>query len=543
MNWYNTQSLDAYRGRCSQPFGLRELDAAVANLPDGRTGMLALQWLAHNSRYRSFCDWQPDAIWPTFAENPDVLRDVLTAVQDRSGGYRTKDYALPEKRRNTFRVLAMFPQLPPGFVPLLWDVALGESKADRLLAQAALGSVPDKAAKILIALKDGRQTIRASAAEWLGKVGDPTAADALKEAFRKEKQEFVKGTMITALEAIGADVREFLDRAALLKEAEQGLAKKRPSALAWIPLDALPPLHWEDTGEKVEPRIVQWWVLQCVQQKAVVPDPLLRRYLAMCRKIDVQALAKFVLSSWIAHDTALPSAEKAGELARAETDRRWARLGQQSYYLQHYKNDKENLYRELFTTFANQFLGSAIGQKGMLALVAAGGDADCVKRCEGYIRKWFGNRLAQCKCLVEVLAWLDHPLAIQVLLGLGSRFRTKVIRKMAAEHVTALAERQGWTVDELADRTIPDAGFARPVGEDGAPTGTEGVLVLNYGPRQFTVKLNDELEPTIATADGKTLKNLPVIGKSDDAEPAKAARKAFTEAKKVVKEVVKRQGE
>ncbi len=105
----------------------------------------------------------------------------------------------------------------------------------------------------------------------------------------------------------------------------------------------------------------------------------------------------------------------------------------------------------------------------------------------------------------------------------------------------------GWTVDEelARPRPFPNAGFARVHVGEGRRTDrrTEGVLVLNYGPRTFTVKLNDELEPAITTADGKTLKNLPAIGKSDDAEPAKAARKAFTEAKKVVKEVVKRQSE
>ena len=87
----------------------------------------------------------------------------------------------------------MFPQLPPGFMPLLWDLALGESKADRPLAQAALGSVPDKAAKSWSRSSDGRQTVRASAAEWLGKIGDPAAIEPLKEAFRKEKQEVRQG--------------------------------------------------------------------------------------------------------------------------------------------------------------------------------------------------------------------------------------------------------------------------------------------------------------------------------------------------------------
>src|SRR5262249_8227819 len=163
--------------------------------------------------------------------------------------------------------------------------------------------------------------------------------------------------------------------------------------------------------------------------------------------------------------------------------------------------------------FSNQFVGSAIDQKGMLALVAAAGNADCVKLCEQYIRKWFGNRLAQCKALTEVLAWIKHPLAIQALLGFATRFRTKAVRQAAQQHIEAWAERDGWTIDELADRTIPDAGFERPVDEAGQPVGDQATLVLDYGPRQFTVTLNDELQPIITTAEGKTVKAPPAPGK------------------------------
>ncbi len=51
------------------------------------------------------------------------------------------------------------------------------------------------------------------------------------------------------------------------------------------------------------------------------------------------------------------------------------------------------------------------------------------------------------------------------------------------------------------------------------------------------------LQPVIRTAEGKTVKNPPAAGKQDDADKAKAARKAFTDAKKTIKEVVKRQSE
>ncbi len=529
--WRGQQDLEPYRRHCPEPFGLRELDAVVAALPGGQPGLVAGAYLRSN-RYNPFGDWEPEAVWPLFAEQPQVLQQVLGPGKDRAG-----------QRESAFKVLAMFPTLPPGFIPLLWDIALGENKSERPMAQAALETVPDKAAKVVVALADGRQAVRAAAAEWLGNIGDPSAIAPLKEAVRKEKQESVKGVVMAALEALGADVNEFLDRGALREEAKKGLTKKRPAGMEWFPLDALPPLHWQDAGEAVDPAIPQWWVVQGVQQKSAVPGPVLRRFLGMCRKHEAAALAKFVLSAWIAQDTRVPSQEEAAAKAQKEADKMWAQFGQHQGWLNHYQNNKDNLYRQLFQNYSTAFLGSAVAQKGMLAVVAAAADGDCVKMCEQYIRKYFGNRLAQCKALVEVLAWAPHPLAIQVLLSIGGRFRTKAVRKAAADHVQALADREGWTIDELADRTIPDAGFERAVDENGAPVGDAAALTLDYGPRKFTVRLNDELEPIVTNEEGKTLKSAPAAGKQDDADKAKAARKAFTGAKKMVKEVVKRQTE
>jgi hypothetical protein len=541
--WYYLRDLEAYRGRCPQPLGLREMDAAVATLPGAEPGAVLTAYLGSNTKYSSFCDWEPDAVWPAFAERPEVLREVLAAANNRPTVMDWNAYHLPQRRHNAFKVLAMFPRLPPEFIPVLWDLALGEAKTDRPLAQAALARVPDKTSRILVALQDGRQAVRAVAAEWLGQIGEAAAVEPLKQAFRKEKQEAVRGAILLALEACGADIAEFLDRDALLAQAEAGLARKRPKGMEWVPLDALPALHWQDSGQPVDPRIVQWWLVQAIQQNSPVCGPLVRRYLQMCRPHEAAALARFVLAAWIGHDTRTPAQEEAAARARARADQQWAQYGTQQFFRDYYKGDKENLYRALFQQYANEFLGSAVGQKGMLALVAAAGDGDCVKRCEQYIRKYYGTRLAQCRALVEVLAWVRHPLGLQVLLSLGNRFRTKSIRQAAEEHVQAVAGREGWTIDELADRTTPDAGFERPVNENGAPVGTEALLLLDYGPRQFRVKLDDDLQPVITAEEGKTLKSLPAPGKQDDADKARDAKKALTDAKKTVKDVVKRQAE
>ena len=538
INWHLNNDLEKYRELCPTKFGLREVDAAVATLPEGKLGMATMLHLQRNNYGTGFCDWEADAVWPAFAEQLDQLRDAATGVK-RAGQY---DYWINHRRRTAFEVLAKFPQLPPGFLPLLWSLALSESKTERELAQAALKTIPGKAAKVVASLADGKQTIRAAAAEWLGDIGEAEAIDPLKKAFRAEKQEAVKGTIMAALEKLGADVSEFLDRKKLLKEATAGLAKKIPPGLSWFPLDRLPKLRWADTTKPVDPAIVKWWIVQGVQQKSASAGPILKRYLAMCKPEDTAALAKFVLTSWIGHDTKTVDPEEAAEKAKKDAVSQWRMYGTNQYWVAQYKTE-DGLYQHLFRTYSGQMLGSATGEKGMLAVVAAAGGADCVKPCEQYLKKWFGQRLSQCKCLVEVLAGIKHPIALQVLLSVANRFRTRAVQDLAKEHVNAIAEREGWTLDELADRTIPDAGFVRAKDAEGRPTGDRAELVIDYGPRQFTIKLDDDLEPVITGPEGKVLKSLPAPGKSDDEEIAKESRKQFAEAKKLAKDVLKRQTE
>lgn len=136
-------------------------------------------------------------------------------------------------------------------------------------------------------------------------------------------------------------------------------------------------------------------------------------------------------------------------------------------------------------------------------------------------------RVAQCRALLQMLAWVEHKTATQLLLAVGSRFRTKSIQEEANKQTAALAERKGWTVAELADRTIPTAGM-----DD------EGVLTLDFGPRQFIAKLNEDLEFTLADADDKPLKSLPEPRKDDDEAKAAEAKKFFSSAKKELKSVV-----
>lgn len=535
----NPTILENYRAKCNNSFGLRELDAAVATLPGCTPGLVAKSYLAQNE-WSSFCDWEADAVWPIFAERSDLVFDRLSP--SRSGSSNPWEYG---NRSTAFKILAMFPTLPGKFIPLLWDLALGEGKSERRLAQDALNTVPGKVEKIILFLSDGKQNVRSAAAEWLGRLGESSAVEPLKKAFQKEKNEQAKGIIMHALDLLNADVDEFLNRDKLLEEARAGLLKKLPKGIEWLSLDNLPPLHWKDSGKAVEPEIAKWWIVQSIQQKTPVCGPILKRYLSMCSTVDSAKFAKHVLLCWIGRDTETISHEDAVEKANIEAEKMWNAYSQHQWFLDSHKS-KESVFKMYYNGFMSTCLYSAIEQKGMLAIVSAAGDSDCVKLSEQYIRKWYGNRTAQCKALVEVLAWISHPLALQALLSIANRFRTKSIKELAAEHVNAVAERRGWTVDELADRTIPDGGFELPVDENGNPIGDsdKAVLEIDFGPRQFVVSLNDQLETVIfPKGETKPIKTLPAPAKSDDQELAKAGKKEFTDAKKIAKEVVKRQTE
>jgi HEAT repeat protein len=535
LNLVRDDWLESHRSAQSQPYGLREVDAAVAALKGFEAGAVATTYL-HNNVYRSILEWEPEAVWPVFVEHLALFRDAILGLAKHKN-----DYWVNNRRRMAMRVAAMMPKLPREIENAMWSLALGESKTDRPAARRALQTAENRLERALEGLEDGRQGTRIAAAEMLAELGDTSAVEPLKKALKKEKIEIVKGSLLQAIEQLGGDVDEFLGRRKQLLDAQKGLAKKRPKGMEWIPLATLPRVRWADDGKPVAKEILQWWVVQSVQFKLPVCGPILRRSMAMCRRDDAAAFAKYLLSAWIAYDTKTPTREEAVAEATKQAAQQWS-MPHAQWLHEHYRTE-EKLRDHIASQIQNSFLQSAIDQKGLLAIVAAAGDAQCVKSMERYIRTHHGHRLAQCKAMIETLAWIDDASAVQLLLSLGNRFRTKAIRKRAAELVDELAQRQGWTMDQLGDRTIPDAGFTREEDAEGNPIGARAELILDYGPRKFVVILGDDLQPVITRDDGKTVKALPNAAKDDDPELVKAAKKGFSDAKKMVKEVVKSQAE
>ena len=514
--------------------GLRELAAVLESLqlPASCIGLEMLNaWGASR-----FWRWGNAAIWPYFAERLQLLEDALSPSGGSSwdSGY----YGQQRQRQNAFKILKTFPQPPVQLTPTLWKLAFEGPKAERATVQDCLNAFNDTPNRILAALSDPNRDRRMIAAAWLGDRGDPATIKPLKQALKQEKSDAAQDIMLRSLEKLGASVDEFLDRDNLLQDSLKLLKKEMPAALNWFPWSILPTVHWQDTGEAVAPDIVKGLLLKCFKQKNAAPGPILKRYVEMWQPGAREALGQFVLESWIAQDT-LPAhtPQEADQLAQKQAQ-------QQIQYYQHlqqqypnaigayYHTTYEALYQSIYNNLIRACKGSATKEKGILAIAAACCGLRAISPINTYLKTWYGHRLAQCKALLQVLAWMDDNSAIQLLLSIADRFRTKGIQKEAEKLVTDLAERKGWSRDELSDRTMPTAGF------------DEGVeQTLDYGSRQFTLLLDTDFSLVLKNSDGKVIKSLPAPRKDDDPELAKAAKKQLSNTKKQVKQVLTQQRE
>lgn len=470
-------------------------------------------------------DWPDDAVWPFFAHHMDAFIQALAVP--------VSDYTF--SRAGLFRAISTLPSTPATVVNALFGLALGTAKSDRRAAQDALANYPDKDARIANALSDGKADTRAVAAQWLARLGVASAIPALEQAVAKEKHDVSKGAMLDALQALGQPVEKYLDRGALVAEAAKSLAKGVPKDLEWFPWSALPEVRWADTGEHVPVDVLRWMMAQAVKQKSPEPNAVLRKYCAMFMPRDRAQFGQMVLETWLHEDTRPIPSDEAMQKARSQAQYVHNSMAQHPQYYQNDPNlgrSVEELTAAYLPGFLRQPEGSATGSKGLLAVVAACAAEGAVAPTARYLKEWYGSRAAQGKALIAMLAWIEHPGATQLMLSIGNRFRTKSFQEEATRQAEALAERKGWTLPELADRTMPSAGFDET-----------GTLALSYGQRQFTARLLPDFKVELYNPDGKKIAVLPEPRQDDDAELAKDAKKAFSAAKKEIKNIVTLQTE
>jgi hypothetical protein len=472
----------------------------------------------------------PERVWPCLVQYPALIDEGLgMTAQAERGRYNEFDLG------QTLSVLATFPALPSRWLPRVMELALGEGKTHRMAAQRVLDSLPDIGRRVCEALESNRQELRIEAARWLARLGDraglaAVSLPALNAALDKETRETVSAELMTALEKLGQDLSPRLAPAILLKQARKGLKAKPPAGLAWFPFEQLPACAWQD-GDAVDPDIIRWWIILAARLKEPAANALLERYLGLLDPASRAALGRFVLLQFIAHDTRHPPLEEAmahaalHAPARYQSYQQWARQHPQ-YYEAQGKLTPEQVFEEVKREKLAEYLGSAIGEKGILALSFGAPGHETVAAIQQYMRDHYPRR-TQIEAMLEAAAVSRDPAVIQLMLSVARRYRTASVQQKARELVERIAERNGWTQDELADRTVPTAGLDE-----------SGQLTLQYGTRAYTVVLDASLKLVLRNSEGKPVSALPAPRQDDPPGAIKEAKQQLSASKKELKQVL-----
>ncbi|GAA1499622.1 hypothetical protein GCM10009827_002390 [Dactylosporangium maewongense] len=155
------------------------------------------------------------------------------------------------------------------------------------------------------------------------------------------------------------------------------------------------------------------------------------------------------------------------------------------------------------------------------------GDDETARRLSPLIRSWpgHGDHTRAARGL-DVLTAIGTDVALMHIQGVADKASKHSTRRLAKERLETLARDTGLTLEQLADRLVPDLGLD-----------TDGSLSLDYGPRRFVVGFDERLMPFVTDAAGTRRAALPRPGVKDDPVAAPAAYQRFLGLKKDVRTV------
>ncbi len=503
-------------------FDLRQIADVIVKLnfyPEAEYA-IALHFLT-SDYYHDIYENEPYKLWAFFAENDFLIDQAL--------GFAPPKVLNRLDKVSVIKILQLFPTIPTKYVAYLFELALGESKPVRYAAQHVLKRIPNIHNQVEQALSSSKFEARIAAANWLVELGQKSSIKALNVALKKEKRETVQAAILVALEKIGEDISQHLTPKKLLADAQKGLKGKKAADFDWFDFNLIPTLTWQN-GDKVDSQIIEWWICLAVKLKDPA-NPLLTIYNQLLSIQSQRQLGEFILQSFIKQDTLNPSLEEAEGKAGLEANMRLRQyIADYKRYPDLYPHYKNITYEQVFEEIKKEtlaiYLGTAIKAKGMLALTCGIEGQVAVSLLSSFMKNHYQRR-AQIEAMLDPLANSDDPMIIQLLLSLARRYRTASIQEKARYLVERIAERLGWTTDELADRTISTAGL-----DD------NGLLNLDYGERTFIASLDDKFKWQLKNADGEKIKALPEARKSENAELVKEAKKQFSNSKKELNQLL-----
>lgn len=500
----------------------------ISDMPDVKR-IVAAAYLM-NYYYDLTFESDANCVWPFFAENLIYLDEALGLIPSLES--QNSNYTFDKKRG--LKILTFFPKLPVKYNIYLLELALGDTKILRSLAQQALSKSPCIHRQVEKVLTSNKYKQRILAANLLVILGNKSSIVALNTALNQEKQEVVQAALLSALESLGENIGQYLTPSRLLDDANKGLKSKKPTGIEWLVNDTIPALTWQN-GEQVDRKIIIWWMWLAVKLKEPA-NPLLTIYIRLLSDKSQKQLGLFILQSFIQQDTLTPT------LIEAENEAKLTAPAQLQFYLKRYKNHPD-LYPEYQNITLQQviesiekevqtrLIGSAIKSKGLLALIGGIEGHEAVSIIKAYIKNHYTRR-EQIEAMLEAIAVNDDFIIIQFLLSITYANLKKTIQEKAKSLINQIAEQKKWTTDDLTERTVLTAGL-----DD------SGILMLDYGARTFMASIDDNLKWQLKNSEGNIIKTLPEARKDEDPIVIKEVKKQFSRSKKELTQIVSIQTE
>ncbi|EPB8434406.1 TPA: DUF4132 domain-containing protein [Escherichia coli] len=184
---------------------------------------------------------------------------------------------------------------------------------------------------------------------------------------------------------------------------------------------------------------------------------------------------------------------------------------------------------DLFTAW--QTAGAPSKESWAFTALGVLGNDDAARKLTPLIRAWPGeSQHKRATVGLDILAAIGSDIALMQLNGIAQKLKFKALQERAKEKIADIAESRKLTVAELEDRLAPDLGL-----DD------NGSLLLDFGPRQFTVSFDETLKPFVRDVSGSRLKDLPKPNKSDDESQANDAVNRYKLLKKDARTIAAQQ--
>ena len=172
--------------------------------------------------------------------------------------------------------------------------------------------------------------------------------------------------------------------------------------------------------------------------------------------------------------------------------------------------------------------GADAKTKGMMTLYAIHGGDEAVRELKAKVKEFdYALRSAMAGDAVRAIAVSDSPAALVTVDTLGRTYQNKLVRRMAAEALEEAAKLRGITVEELADKIVPNLGLDE-----------KGELHLATNARSWTARLGGDLKITLYNSDDKKISAFPAISKDEDEFQYAAAKEELSLLKKELRSVV-----